>query len=84
MTLKRGITAAVCLFALCLPGSASSAIFGDLSVRNPTLEVNARGIALVEYTTAAGLRRHVLVWGAIDGIPHPTEPPSVQPRFQMD
>ena len=46
--------------------------------------MNARGIALVEYTTAAGLRRHVLVWGAIDGIPHQTNPPAVQPRFQMD
>ena len=53
-------------------------------MHDPTLKVNARGIALVEYTTAAGLRRHVLVWGAIDGIPHQTNPPAVQPRFQMD
>ncbi len=53
-------------------------------MHDPTLKVNARGIALVEYTTAAGLRRHVLVWGAIDGIPHQTNPPAVQPGFQMD
>jgi hypothetical protein len=84
LSLKRRITAAACALALWLPGNAAAAIFGDLSVRDPTLSVDARGIALVEYTTAAGLRRHVLVWGAIDGIPHQTEPPSVQARFQMD
>ena len=84
MTLKRGITFAVCAVALSPPGSAAGAIFGDLSVRDPTLKVHASGIALVEYTTSAGLRRHVLVWGAIDGIPHQTDPPSVQPKFRMD
>ena len=40
---------------------------------NPTLKVNADGIALVEYTTQAGRRRHVLVWGAINAIAHPTD-----------
>ena len=84
MTLKRRIGLFGCALALCLPGSAAGAIFGDLSVSDPTLKVNARGIALVEYTTAAGLRRHVLVWGAIDGVPHQTNPPAVQPRFRMD
>jgi len=84
MTLKRRIGLFICVLALCLPGSAAGAIFGDLSVRNPTLKVNARGIALVEYTTAAGLRRHVLVWGAIDGVPHQTNPPAVQQKFRMD
>lgn len=67
-----------------MPGSAAGAIFGDLSVRDPTLKVNDRGIALVEYTTAAGLRRHVLVWGAIDGIAHRSNPSVVQPKFRMD
>jgi hypothetical protein len=84
MMLKRRIGLVGCTFALCVPGSAGGAIFGDLSVRDPTLKVNARGIALVEYTTAAGLRRHVLVWGAIDGIPHQTDPAAVQPKFRMD
>ena len=82
--LKRRFGLFGCAFALCVPGSAGGAIFGDLSVSDPTLKVNARGIALVEYTTAAGLRRHVLVWGAIDGIPHQTNPPAVQPKFRMD
>ena len=83
MTLKRtalGFFAA----ALALAGAADAAIFGDLSVRNATLKVNARGTALVEYTTAAGVRRHVLVWGAIDGVAHRTEPPTAQARFSMD
>ena len=60
------------------------AIFGDLSVRKPTLQVNAGGTALVEYTTAAGVRRHILVWGAVNGVAHPTDPPTRQARFNMD
>ena len=84
MMVKRGITFVACAFALCLPASAAGAILSDRSVTDATLKVNSRGIALVEYTTTAGLRRHVLVWGALDGTPHPTEPPSTQARFQLD
>ena len=46
--------------------------------------MNARGTALVEYSTAAGLRRHIVVWGAINGLAHQTDPPSTQARFRMD
>jgi hypothetical protein len=79
-------TIVICLLALAgfLPGSAAGAGFGDTSVRNPTLKVSAGGIALVEYTTQSGLRRHVLVWGAIDGLPHRTRTESAQQRFKMD
>ena len=84
MMLKRGITIVTCALALCLPASATGAIFGDKNVTDATLKVNANGTALVEYSTAAGLRRHVLVWGAIDGIPHQTDPPSTQAKFQLD
>jgi hypothetical protein len=71
--------------AFCLPATSSaSAIFGDKDVANPTLAVNTKGIALVNYTTAAGAPRHVLVWGAVNAIPHPTDPPSVQQKFQLD
>ena len=84
MMLKRGITIVTCALALCLPASATGAIFGDKNVTDATLKVNANGTALVEYSTAAGLRRHVLVWGAIDGIPRQTEPPSTQAKFQLD
>ena len=33
-----------------------------MNSRNPTLKVDKHGRALVEYTTPAGLRRHVIVW----------------------
>jgi hypothetical protein len=79
---RLAITA--CAFALLLPASAAGAIFGDTNVANPTLKVNARGVALVEYSTEAGLQRHILVWGAINGIPHQTDPESTQPKFRMD
>ena len=78
--MSRGITIVMCAFALWLPASAAGAILGDANVRNPTLKVSSKGVALVEYTTAAGVRRHVLVWGAVNGIAHQTEPPSTQAR----
>src|SRR3954462_6087265 len=82
--LARTLLAAL-VAALCLPAAASaSAIFGDKDVQNPTLAVNAKGIALVNYKTKAGIARHVLAWGAVTAIPHPTDPPSVQQKFQLD
>jgi hypothetical protein len=67
-----------------LPTGAAAAILGDTDVRNPTLKVNAQGTALVEYTTKAGVQRHVLVWGAINGLAHQGGPGSQQQRFQLD
>ncbi len=37
-------------------------------VHKPGLIVNRHGVARVSYTTAAGLRRHVLAWGAINAL----------------
>ena len=84
IVLSRRIIVVACAVALWVPGSAAAAIFGDANVRDPTLKVNAKGIALVEYTTMAGVKRRVLVWGAIDGIAHQTDPTSTQSRFRMD
>ena len=50
----------------------------------PALKVNPRGVALVEYSTEAGPRRHILVWGAINGIAHQTDSESTQAKFRMD
>jgi len=75
----------VALLAACLPGSAAaSSLLGDRDVWNPTLKVNAQGMALVEYTTRSGLRRHVLAWGAINARPHPGDPSVTQERFTFD
>ncbi len=76
------IGAFVC--AAWLPSTGLGAIFGDTDVSDPTLKVNARGTALVEYTTTAGIRRHILVWGAINGLAHQGGPGSRQQRFELD
>jgi hypothetical protein len=76
---------AILAAALWLPAAASAAaVFGDRDVVGPTLAVDARGTALVTYRTQAGLTRHVLAWGAVNAIPHPTDPESVQQQFQLD
>lgn len=82
--LKKTIVIGVVAAAAWLPASAAGAILGDTTVRNPTLKVNAEGTALVEYTTEAGVRRHVLVWGAINGVPYQGGPGSLQQRFELD
>jgi hypothetical protein len=82
--LKNTIVIAAMAVAGWLPAGAGGAILGDASVSDPTLKVSADGTALVEYTTDAGVRRHVLVWGAINGLPHQSGPGSQQQRFEFD
>jgi hypothetical protein len=60
------LTAALAASALAAPVASGSEHFADHNVRRPTLKVDASGRALVEYTTERGLRRHVLVWGAVN------------------
>jgi len=72
------------LAALLAPAAArASEPFPDFNVKRPTLKVNAKGQALVEYTTERGARRHVFVWGAVNSAvpPAATTP---QARFKYD
>jgi hypothetical protein len=79
------------IFALAL---AAAAVFGlaptagasyivDRNVKHPTLMVNRRGYALVQYTRQDGQRRHVFFWGAINSIPN-EDLGKRQVRFQTD
>jgi hypothetical protein len=71
--------------AAVVPASASASLaFGDRDVRDPTLAVSIRGIAVVGYTMATGQERHVLAWGAINAYPHQTTPPVAQAQFSLD
>jgi hypothetical protein len=69
-------TVAIAVLAAPSPASASQQ-FPDLNVRKPTLKVDAKGRALIEYTTEQGLRRHVLAWGAINSNAPSTSVPQV-------
>src|SRR4051794_14398799 len=69
---------------LLLPASAgASGILGATNGTVPTLQVNRQGIALVTFTTFAGKQEHVLAWGAINGVAHPTGS-LPQQRFKLD
>ena len=62
--------------------AAGSQPVGDRNVRNPTLQVNATGEALISYVRENGQPRHVLAWGAINARwPNATIPPT---RFRFD
>jgi hypothetical protein len=55
------------LLALLAPAAAlASNRLSDVDVREPTLQVDRAGHALVGYTRASGAQRHVFVWGATD------------------
>src|SRR3954465_3277343 len=77
------LTALAAALAVAAPASAS-AIFGDQDVREPSLAVNGKGIALVTYKTKAGQVRHVLLWGARNAVAHQSDPASTQQTFQID
>src|SRR5262249_11849829 len=47
-----------------------------------TLQVNAKGEALISYARRDGTVRHVLVWGAVDATPPDSEGP--QAHFHYD
>src|SRR5277367_6074411 len=84
---RSGVSAAAIVLAILAmllaprPASASEP-FPNTNVRDPQLEVNSKGEALVTYTTSGGTFRHVLVWGAINARqPNPTIP---QVHFKYD
>jgi len=80
----RGLLGLAASAALLVPSTAgASEPFPDFNVKKPNLRVNKKGQALVEYTTEKGLRRHVIVWGAVNAV----VPPSAavpQVRFKYD
>src|SRR5215210_3147379 len=81
--LRRGLTLPLLLAFLVAPATArASEAFSDFDVQRPTLRVNAKGQALVEYTTERGLRRHVIVYGALNANPPNASMPQV--RFRYD
>jgi hypothetical protein len=63
------------------PALASQA-FTYTNVTAPTLQVNAKGEALVTYTRASGTERHVLVWGAVNALAPTAD--EAQVRFTFD
>ena len=75
------VLAIVAMLVVALPASASSPL-SNTNVRQITLQVNAKGEALVTFKLATGGWRHVLVWGAINAnAPSATTP---QVRFKYD
>src|SRR5262249_29575084 len=85
---SRKLSGAAALLAVvagaALPAASSaSMILGDREASAPTIEAQGRGIALVEYTTKAGLHRHVLLRGAVNAVANPTVG-SRQEAFRVD
>jgi hypothetical protein len=61
--------------------SASASVLIDRNANHVTLAVNAKGEALIGYT-AAGQRKHVLAWGAVNAIAPTQARPQVS--FRLD
>jgi hypothetical protein len=81
------VLAALCALAAALAGhvapAAASEQLTDTDLRAVSLQVGARGEALVTYTRTDGSVRHVLFWGAVGANP-PDDPAVRQVRFQRD
>jgi hypothetical protein len=78
--LSFGCVAIALLFAA-TPGSASELI-QDPNVAFTSLQVNAKGEALITYKRSNGTTRRVLAWGAINALPPSETVPQV--RFRWD
>ena len=84
MRLFAAILITVALIASAGGSARASQLLGDRNVVNPSIAVDAHGTAVVAYTTADGATRHVLAWGAVNGLAHPSSPSDVQVAFQFD
>jgi hypothetical protein len=78
------LTACVLSAGLALSTGAARASqrLSDVNVSDVTLQVDAKGEALVSYRTQAGALRHVLAWGAENAVP--PDPNVPQQVFQLD
>ena len=75
------VAALLAVLAAALPATASASQLIDRNASGVRLEVNSAGQALLSYR-AAGLVRHVLVWGALDARPPTASVPQVE--FRVD
>ena len=76
------LLAAALAFLVLSPAALASNLLSDANVKQPTLQVNTAGYALVSYLRQDGTARHVLAWGAVN-----SNPPSQtvkQVRFKLD
>jgi hypothetical protein len=71
-------------FACCVWAGAAQASerLSDVNVSDVSLQVNARGEALITYHTQSGAQRHVLAWGAENAVAPSADAP--QQTFQLD
>jgi hypothetical protein len=80
--MKRLVLLLPVLAAVVFASSATaSQVISTSTVSGLTLQLNAKGEALLTYTSA-GKRVHVLAWGAVNAVP--TKPGVKQVAFQLD
>jgi hypothetical protein len=80
----RGVAAGIAAVAagVLAPTALASDPLTDVNLRDVTLQVNAKGEALVSYVREDGRPRHVLAWGALNALPPAADVPQV--RFAWD
>jgi hypothetical protein len=81
--MRRLLSVLVALAAWAAPNALASEIVSDRNVRNPTLKVNKRGHALVQYTRENGTRRNVVIWNGINAVANSDVAPT-QVKFKID
>jgi hypothetical protein len=79
--LLKGFLAATTAALVCVPATALAGGIVTSDFVDPSLKVNVKGIALVQYTERSGTAKHVLLWGAVNGAAHA---PAVQATFRTD
>ncbi|MBA3476475.1 MAG: hypothetical protein H0T10_06965, partial [Actinobacteria bacterium] len=79
--MPRLMLLAVVAFVVVASPAQASEQFGDVDTTLLSLKVNASGEALVSYRKADGVRRDVLVWGAVNALAPDSQRPQVRFRF---
>ena len=81
LLLLAPVCLATVLLVVAAPATGSEPLT-DPNIKLGSLQVNAKGEALITYTRSDGRPRRVLVWGAVNALPPSVEVPQV--RFRWD
>jgi len=81
LVVLRGVAAAIAAGVLA-PSAFASGPLTDVNLQDVTLQVTAKGEALISYVRDDGPPRHVLAWGAVNALAPSADVPQV--RFSWD
>jgi hypothetical protein len=79
----RKLLLTLAIAAWLAPAAGASQVLFDKNISSLTLQVNAKGYALLQYATKDAKQHHVLLWGAVNAVANSNQD-RPQAKFKVD